>query len=99
MVIAEAMATGRPIVTGRIRFGLSYMAFDNCLYLQRPGSTAGRYAADLILRCAGECPWGAVHLHFDSEEMLSPENSCNYMKSQPVGLGKLQVPRFAFSRV
>ena len=33
MVIAEAMATGTPIVTTRIRFGLSYMTeYENCLY-------------------------------------------------------------------
>jgi glycosyltransferase involved in cell wall biosynthesis len=33
MVIAEAMATGTPIVMTQIRFGLSYMAeYDNCLY-------------------------------------------------------------------
>jgi glycosyltransferase involved in cell wall biosynthesis len=36
MVIAEAMATGTPIVTTRIRFGVSYMTeYENCLYCER----------------------------------------------------------------
>ena len=36
MVIAEALATGTPIVTTRIRFASSYMAeYENCLYCRR----------------------------------------------------------------
>ena len=36
MVIAEAIATGTPIVTTRIRFALSYMSeYENCLYCER----------------------------------------------------------------
>jgi glycosyltransferase involved in cell wall biosynthesis len=43
MVVAEAMATGTPIVTTRIRFGNSYMTeYENCLYCesQSPASIA-----------------------------------------------------------
>lgn len=36
MVIAEAMATGTPIIATRIRFALSYMTeYENCIYCER----------------------------------------------------------------
>ena len=36
MVLAEAMATGTPIVTTRTRFALSYMTeYENCVYCER----------------------------------------------------------------
>jgi len=41
MVVAEAMATGTPIVTTRIRFALSYMTeHENCLYCESQNSEA-----------------------------------------------------------
>ncbi|MFL6354907.1 MAG: glycosyltransferase family 4 protein [Bryobacteraceae bacterium] len=39
MVVAEALATGTPIVTTRVRFALSYMTeYENCLYCERQNS-------------------------------------------------------------
>ncbi|MDQ2839650.1 MAG: glycosyltransferase, partial [Acidobacteriota bacterium] len=47
MVIAEAIATGTPIVTTRTRFALSYMTeYENCLYCER--QDAGSIARQVI---------------------------------------------------
>ena len=102
MVIAEAMATGTPIVTTRIRFGLSYMAeYENCLYCERqdPGSITRQVITvltDAALRHKMSQANRRLALHFRSEavaqqfvQLYSMLTDTNRACAQQRGLNKI----------